>query len=297
MINSTESAFNSKIAVITGGSRGIGFNIAKALVERGVKVVLGDILDKEGNAAAKELNDQYDRQVAIYQHTDVTKYSDLKVLFSMAVEVFGGVDIAIMNAGITGPLAGGVFTPLDDEADMRIQEINLGGVIKGDKVALLHMAKQNRGGVIINTGSMSGLTSLSILGQYTASKHGIVGWTRCLANMKEVCNVRVNAVCPCVCDTDLNNNLDSKESFDFLEATPKTKMEHIVKAMLQCIEDPTLAGDLLLALPDGVHFQPSLALPDTEEMSEFLKKLPHVQEQANNRYKKILAEAIKNAGI
>ncbi|KAI9275840.1 hypothetical protein BDA99DRAFT_532786 [Phascolomyces articulosus] len=280
--------FTSKVAVITGGSRGIGFNTAKALVDRGVKVVIGDILDKEGNEAVKELNEKAGKQVAAFIHTDVTKYNDLLSLFELADKSFGSVDIAILNAGITGVSGGGVFTPLDDDGDMFLHEVNMGGVIKGDKVALLYMGKkQDQGGVIINIASMA----VPVLSSYTASKHAVVGWTRSLANMKAICNVRVNAV----------------KKPQNLEATPSTKMEYIVQAMLKCMEDTSLSGDLVLALPDGIYVQPNYVPPGDDHIHindekssispEFIEKYPKIQQGAINWGKKKLKEAIQLADL
>ncbi|KAI9471388.1 hypothetical protein BDB00DRAFT_943696 [Zychaea mexicana] len=289
--------YTSKVAVITGGSRGIGYNVAAALVAKGAKVVLGDILDKEGEAAAKELNTRAGKQVAAYIHTDVTKYKDLIALFALAEKTFGGVDIAMLNAGIAGESAGGVFTPLDDRADMLIHEVNIGGVIKGNKVALLHMAKRGKGGIIINTASIAGFSAMPSIAAYCATKHAVVGWSRSLVNMQSVCGVRVNAVCPYWCETDIIANPASDVARRFLEATPKTTMEYVVQAFEQCIEDSDMAGETLLVLPDGIHVQPSFIPPECCFTSEFLEKVPQLTEDGNKETKKKLAQAIKAAKL
>ncbi|KAI8145481.1 hypothetical protein BJV82DRAFT_666729 [Fennellomyces sp. T-0311] len=289
--------YSSKVAVITGGSKGIGYNVAKALVAKGAKVVIGDLLDKEGQAAVKEFNETAGKQVAAYNHCDVTKYSDLIALFGLADKLFGGIDIAILNAGIAGELAGGIFTPLDDRADMLIQEVNLGGVIKGNKVALLHMAKRGKGGVIINTASMAGFSAFPGLGAYTASKHGVVGWTRSLVNVQDLCDVRVNAVCPYWCETDIIANPPEESSRKFLEATPKTTMEFVVQAFLQCIEDTSLCGDTLQVLPDGVHLEAPYMPKESCFTPEFLEKLPELQAEGAQQAKKNLDEALKRAKL
>ncbi|KAI9471389.1 hypothetical protein BDB00DRAFT_880044 [Zychaea mexicana] len=273
-------SFTSKVAVITGGSRGIGYNVAAALVDRGAKVVLGDILDQQGEDAARELNERVGKQVVAYLHTDVTKYKDLKALFALAEKLFGGVDIAVLNAGITGKGSGGIFTPLD-----------------GDKVALLHMAKSGKGGVIVNTASLSGVLPASPIAAYSASKFAVVGWTRSLAHMKHVANVRVNAVCPAVCDTDINSNLDDQSTSDYLEFSPKVQMEVIVQAFLRCIEDPRLSGDILMALPDGVHVQPKYIAPASSVSKEYLEKFPEIRKRGTKFAKDSLAQAIENAKL
>ncbi|KAI9270591.1 hypothetical protein BDA99DRAFT_502214 [Phascolomyces articulosus] len=289
--------FVSKVGVVTGAARGIGYNVAKELVARGAYVVIGDLLDKQGEAAAKEFNDRAGKQVAVYLHTDVTKYKDLIALFALAEKTFGSVDIAVLNAGITGPTACGIFTPLDDEKDMFIHEVNMGGVIKGDKVAILHMAKHGRGGVIVNTASMAGVTPSSYIASYCASKHAVVGWTRSLSHLKHVCNVRVNAVCPAVCPTEINDNVESQSASEFLKSSPQVPMEVVVQTFMRCIEDTRLSGDILLALPDGTHVQPKYIPPASSISKEFLEKLPQIRKSGNMNDKESLAQAIKNAKL
>ncbi|KAI7849078.1 hypothetical protein BDC45DRAFT_574227 [Circinella umbellata] len=289
--------FISKVAVVTGGSRGIGYNVAKELVARGARVVIGDILDKQGEAAIKEFNDRAGKKVAAYIHTDVTKYKDLLALFSLAEKTFGGVDIAVLNAGVTGMGAGGIFTPLDDEKDMSIHEINMGGVIKGNKVALLYMAKHGKGGAIVNTASMAGVTPANFIAAYAASKHAVVGWTRSLGHLKHVCNVRVNAVCPAVCATDINNHVDHQSTSDFLNFSPKVSMEVVVQTFIRCIEDTRLSGDILLALPDGTHIQPKYNPPASSVSKEFLDKLPQIRKDGTKFAKEALAQAIKDSKL
>ncbi|KAI8374161.1 uncharacterized protein BYT42DRAFT_606148 [Radiomyces spectabilis] len=178
---SSKLSIAGKVAVITGASRGIGKAVAEALAERGAKVVIGDVIDTIGETTTETINTRYGNhgnKIAIYQHADVTKYRDLIQLFEVAENEFGSVDIAIMNAG-TNQNYDTLFAPLDDKLEMAIYEVNVGGVIKGNKVALLHMAKYG-GGVIVNTASVAGLAPTIYLNAYAASKHAVVGWTRSL---------------------------------------------------------------------------------------------------------------------
>ncbi|KAG2219106.1 hypothetical protein INT45_005837 [Circinella minor] len=128
------------------GSRGISYHVSYALVDRGTRVVIGSRNEEQGQKVAKEFNERIGREVAVFRRTDVTRYDDLKALFALAESKFGGVDylcifdirkIAIMNAGVVGDKnTCGAFSSLNDENDMFIQNINVGGVIKGNKVAL-----------------------------------------------------------------------------------------------------------------------------------------------------------------
>ncbi|KAI8877428.1 NAD(P)-binding protein [Backusella circina FSU 941] len=185
------SSVNGKVAVLTGASRGLGKAIADKLIENGAKVVIGDILEKEGNETVAEYNEKAGSKVAAFIRTDVTKYQDNIALFKLAEKEFGGVDIALLNAGIINN-SDSMFTPLDDELEERMININTTAVIKGTKVALLHMAKRG-GGVVLHLASVAGLVSAPELSSYNASKFGVVGYTRSFGLMPTICNVRVNA--------------------------------------------------------------------------------------------------------
>lgn len=88
-------SLDGKVAVLTGASRNIGKAVAVELVSRGAKVVIGDILDKQGEETVQELNNSAGSKVAAYIHTDVTKYDDNVALFKLAEKEFGGVDVCI----------------------------------------------------------------------------------------------------------------------------------------------------------------------------------------------------------
>ncbi|KAG2220724.1 hypothetical protein INT45_007336 [Circinella minor] len=188
--------FTGKVAVVTGGSRGLGKAVAKALVERGSKVVIGDVLDEAGQETVNELNNQAGGSVkaAVYIHTDVSLYKDAIALFKLAESEFGGVDLAFLNAGVINK-PDYIFTPLDDEAEKLLPDVNISGVVKCTRVALLAMAKRG-GGVITITASTAGFVGPFAQSIYNATKHAVVGWTRSLGMLKDICNVRVNAVCP-----------------------------------------------------------------------------------------------------
>ncbi|KAF7724075.1 hypothetical protein EC973_001408 [Apophysomyces ossiformis] len=212
-------SFESKVAIVTGGSRGIGKAVAEALIERGSKVVIGDILDKEGQLVVEEINRKAQAKVAMFQHMDATKYKDIKHIFEVAKSEFGGVDIAIFNAG-AGINANALVTPLDDDAEMEIFQINVGSVIKGNKVALMHML--NHGGVIVNTASISGLYPVNTKGMDATSV-----------------------------------------AYKFIKVTPKVDMSTVVEAFIKCITDEDMAGEVVMALPDGLHYPKVPPIPES----------------------------------
>ncbi|KAG2223539.1 hypothetical protein INT45_000859, partial [Circinella minor] len=264
--------YKSKVAVITGGSRGIGYHLSSALVDRGTKVVIGNRNEEQGQKVVKEFNERLGSEVAVFLCTDVTKYDDLKTLFALAESKFGGVDIAIMNAGVVGDnnTTYGAFSPLDDENEMWIQNINIGGVIKGNKVALLHMAKRDKGGVIINTSSMGGKYYYTVwfclslhpyvvrgIPQYVASKAAVRSWTEGLnADLYSSLNIRVNSICPSYVNTDMLDNLPDDPSYrKMVELSGKTAMKDCVSAFLHVIEDAKINGETLSVWPEPLGFR------------------------------------------
>ncbi|KAJ8658957.1 hypothetical protein O0I10_005339 [Lichtheimia ornata] len=293
-------SLDGKVAVLTGASRNIGKAVAVELVSRGAKVVIGDILDKQGEETVQELNNSAGSKVAAYIHTDVTKYDDNVALFKLAEKEFGGVDIAFLNAGI-GTNANTMFMPLDDKLDERMLDINTTAVVKGTKVAMLHMAKRG-GGAIVNTASVAGFLASPSVGIYAASKHGVVGWTRSCGIFKEVCNVRVNALCPYWVSTDLKTDLANKTNNDpfdtMVSSAPTTDMETVVEAVLRMIEDESLNSTTLLALPGNVIRAQEPIPPYPEILSEeYLSTVKKYQAESIAFYKQQLADALKRYGI
>ncbi|KAI8145472.1 hypothetical protein BJV82DRAFT_603797 [Fennellomyces sp. T-0311] len=293
-------SLDGKVAVITGGARGIGKATAIELVKRGAQVVIGDLLDADGAVTVEELNSLAGTKAAAYIHTDVTQYKDNKALFQLAETEFGGVDIVFLNAGI-GTNANAMFLPLDDAVDNRMLDVNTTGVVKGTKVAMLHLAKRG-GGVIVNTASVAGFIAGPTMSIYNASKHGVIGWTRSCGIYQAVCNVRVNAVCPTWVDTDLAADLAEKDDgnpFSSLyQHMPRVKAETVVEAVLTLIEDETRNTQTLLALPGGV-IRPQEPIANFPEVTneKFNQLAAQNMIPAIEYYKKKLAEAREREGI
>ncbi|KAI9246695.1 hypothetical protein BDA99DRAFT_526686 [Phascolomyces articulosus] len=282
---------SEKVAVITGAASGIGKATANALAERGVKIVIGDIQEEAGKAAAQEINEKVGSNVAVFQKTDVTKYNDYKALFERAETEFGGVDIVFLNAG-TGK--GGFLSALkdlDDEKDEFLIDVNTVGVIKGTKVAILHLAKRG-GGVIVTNGSTSSFNAEIDIASYSASKHAIIGWTRSFDLLPQIANIRVNAVCPGGVATNfgaaLYTEMQGTPLVSYKDVYPMTKMETVVRAVLTCIEDESLKGETLLALPGDVvrpHPRPEI-IP--ENLTPELIELHTSKADENIKYYKSL---------
>ncbi|KAI9309295.1 hypothetical protein BJ944DRAFT_284726 [Cunninghamella echinulata] len=275
-IESDRELMKGKVAVVTGGSKGIGLALTTALVERGVKVVIGDVLSKEGENAASQLNKKTGAEVVLFQHCDVRYYKDLRKLFQVAESRFGGVDIACLNAGIAvNPC--GIMAPLEDESEKLIHDVNTLGVIKGNKVAVMHMVKRG-GGVIINTASVAGIIGGPGISAYAATKHAVNGWTRSLEHLYPSVNIRVNAVLPYWTKTDIidipaGEDGEPHPFTEVLHASPWTTMDHVIETFLELIRNDEHSGDCLIVAPDGYHEHPRTVLPESCISETMLEKL------------------------
>ncbi|KAI8145470.1 hypothetical protein BJV82DRAFT_603792 [Fennellomyces sp. T-0311] len=285
---------DGKVAVITGASRGIGKAVAEAFTKLGAKVVIGDIRDPEGEAVVEALNERANDRVAVYKHCNVAEYQDNIDLFKTAEDEFGGVDIAILNAGV-GTDCNTIFAPLDDKRDEHLFDVDVFGVVKGTKVAVLHMAKRG-GGCIVATASTCSFQTPPAMGTYNAAKHAVAGWVRTLDWMPKVCNVRVNAVCPAWIDTDLLTNFGERgvePYWEVADALPRAKMETAVEGFLSLIRDESKTGCTLLVLPKGLEEWPRPPVFDSSVNDATNKALDKYQYTMVDRYKQELQDALK----
>ncbi|AGH49633.1 short-chain dehydrogenase/reductase SDR [Sphingomonas sp. MM-1] len=177
----------NKVAIVTGGARGIGEGIVRRFVAEGARVVIADVLDDAGRALAAELGD-----VAAYEHLDVTSRADWDRVIAAAEARFGRIDSLVNNAGII------VFKGLDDlsEAEMRrIIDVNLMGVMIGTQ-AVIPAIERAGGGSIINMSSADGISGANALTAYCASKFGVCGFTKAAALELGPRGIRVNSIHP-----------------------------------------------------------------------------------------------------
>jgi NAD(P)-dependent dehydrogenase (short-subunit alcohol dehydrogenase family) len=235
------NGLSGKIAVVTGGSSGIGLATAQAFAAAGTKVVIADIED--GTKAVEGIENVGGD--AIFVRTDVSKSTDIQVLVRTTVETYGRLDFAVNNAGIGGESATtGDYTEQDWN---RVIGINLTGVWLCMKYELEQMLKQGNG-AIVNMASILGWVGFASAPAYVAAKHGVLGLTKTAAIEYATQNIRINAVCPAFIYTPLLEKAGMAEGTDLYNMIAGL---HPMKRLGQ----PEEVADLVLWLcSDGASF-------------------------------------------
>ena len=196
----------SKIAVITGASRGIGAAAARLLWRDGCRLVLGYHKNRAlAEALAEEITAGGGEAVAF--GADVSDYDEAAALIDCAVKTYGGLDILVNNAGISEI---GLFTDMSPEAWRRMFAVNIDAVYNTCQAAVPIFVHQHSGS-IVNVSSIWGVTGASCEVAYSASKAAVIGFTKALAKELGPSFIRVNCVAPGAIDTEMNAHLTGEE--------------------------------------------------------------------------------------
>lgn len=208
-----------KIALITGGSRGIGREIALALAKEGNNIAISYGSNAESaEQVVKEIKTFNVEAIAI--KADVSVAEDVKELVKTVEEELGTIDILINNAGITKD---NLLIRMSEEDWDSVMDINLKGVFLCTKAVSRAMMKK-RYGKIINITSVVGITGNAGQGNYSASKAGVIGFTKSMAKELASRGIRVNAVAPGFIQTDMTNVLKDEVKSEMLKMIPLNTM-------------------------------------------------------------------------
>jgi 3alpha(or 20beta)-hydroxysteroid dehydrogenase len=187
---------DGKVAIITGGARGMGAAFVRRFVEEGADVVIGDVLDADGKALAEELG-----EAVRFVHHDVGSEESWDEIVRTSVETFGRLNVLLNNAGVL------MWNPMHRvslEDYMKVITVNQVGCFLGMKAAVRPM-REGGGGSIVNTSSTSGLEGMAGVISYSASKFAVRGMTKTAAIELGRFGIRVNAVCPGGINTQMGN--------------------------------------------------------------------------------------------
>ncbi|XP_029375108.1 15-hydroxyprostaglandin dehydrogenase [NAD(+)]-like [Echeneis naucrates] len=244
-------ALRNKVALVTGAAMGIGRGITEILLQHGAKVALLDVNETAARGLMEVLKKQFGQERSLFLKCNVESEEQMKAAFQKTVEVFGGIDILCNNAGI-----------VNESAWEKTVSINLVAVIRGTYLALEHMNKltQGQGGVIVNIASMAGIGPLLSSPVYTATKNGVVGFTRAMAaaSIASGYGVRFNVLCPSFVKTGLIPSTSSNMGqFSHLFDAANQLMEKIgiltvpevAECFLELVTDETKNGEALLVMP------------------------------------------------
>ena len=199
-------SYENKVALVTGGTSGIGKATAIAFAQAGAKVVLTGRRQKEGQAVADEI--EHAGGTAAFFQADFSREAEVQAAVRFVVDTHGRLDVAFNNAGVEalGPLA-----EITEEKYRAIFDLNVWGVLSAMKHEIPAMLMNGQGGAIVNTTSTFGHVGAAQVTLYVGTKHAVEGMTKCVALEFAKQNIRVNTVSPAAIATDMVDRFVGKE--------------------------------------------------------------------------------------
>ncbi len=208
-------SLKGKTAIVTGGSRGIGKAIAIKLAQQGANIVINDVVELEKMESAVTEVKAFGVDCEALK-ADVSNEEEVKDMVKTVIDKFGGIDILVNNAGITRD---GLLVKMKESDWELVMDVNLKGVFNCTKGVIRSMMSK-RSGCIVNISSVVGITGNPGQANYSASKAGIIGFTKSVAKEVGARNVRVNAVAPGFINTDMTDGLPEAVKEKFMENIP-----------------------------------------------------------------------------
>lgn len=206
-----------KVALITGGSRGIGKEIAKKFAMNGYNLVINYVSE---NTNLDKLKEEFEETEVLFVKTDVTNYESCENMVKQAIEKFGKIDVLVNNAGITKD---GLLMRMKEEDFDKVIKVNLKGTFNMTKNVIPYMMKQ-RNGRIVNIASVVGVTGNAGQANYAASKAGIIGFTKTVARELASRNILANCIAPGFIKTDMTDILSDTVKENIHSQIPLNKM-------------------------------------------------------------------------
>ena len=235
-----------KVAIVTGGSRGIGYATVEAFLKEGAKVVLCASRQETADQAVSKLKEANADAVVEGIYPSLSDYAAVKEAFGHVVKTYGKIDILVNNAGVSESTP---FTDYTDETFDKVMDLNIKGVFNCSKAASEHMIAAGSG-VILNTSSMVGTYGQPAGIAYPTSKFAVNGFTLSLARELGPKGIRVNAVAPGITYTDMMRNVPKEVIDPMIAQIPLRRMgqpEDIANAFVFLASDMAsyISGDIL----------------------------------------------------
>lgn len=208
-----------KVALVTGGTRGIGKAIALELADNGYDIILNyRNANEELKETQKEIENKEVKCFLVYG--DISKFEDCENIAKQSIEEFGRIDVLVNNAGITRD---GLIMRMKKEDFNSVIDTNLSGTFNMTRNVVPYMVKQ-KSGRIINLSSVVGITGNAGQTNYSASKAGVIGFTKSLAKELASRNILVNAIAPGFIETDMTKVLSDSVKEGILNQIPLKRM-------------------------------------------------------------------------
>jgi NAD(P)-dependent dehydrogenase (short-subunit alcohol dehydrogenase family) len=234
-------------AIVTGGARGIGAAIVRALAGAGVQVAIADL----DLAAALDLAKEIGAGAGAFE-VDVRDRASQQRAFDAALAHLGALDILAANAGVSTMRRAIDLT--DDEWAFNM-DVNARGIFLSNQIACRYFLSEKRAGAIVNTASLAGKVGAPLLAHYSASKFAVLGWTQALAREMAAHNVRVNAVCPGFVRTSMQEREILWEGELRGMTAEAVRAEYVALTPMGRIEEPEDVADVALFLAsDAARF-------------------------------------------
>ncbi|KAB2496285.1 acetoacetyl-CoA reductase [Priestia endophytica] len=245
------TSLQGKVAVVTGGSKGIGASISKELAKNGVKVVVNYNSNKE---SAEEIVKQIeaDGGAAVAIGADVSYSEQAKRLIEETKEAFGQLDILVNNAGITRDRT---FKKLGEEDWRKVIDVNLNSVYNTTSAALTYLL-ESEGGRVINISSIIGQAGGFGQTNYAAAKAGLLGFTKSLALELARTGVTVNSICPGFIETEMVMAMPENVREQVISKIPARRLGHaeeIARGVLYLCQDGAYITGQELSINGGLY--------------------------------------------